>query len=94
MHVSVDSRRDNLPWSRRRAESQAAKEESSADKYLVMESAQWSRAQWCYWKRRLLLVTGSTSDKWSTGSKEATQDMVNLMDDIERSSSQLSPRQV
>jgi hypothetical protein len=90
LDVSVDPRRESLAWSRQRAESQAAKEESRADKYLVMESAQWSRAQWCYWKRRLLLVTGSTSEKWSCGTKEAARDMIDLMDQIERSSAQLS----
>jgi hypothetical protein len=87
--VSVDSSRNRLPWSRKQAELQAAKEESRADKYLVMESAQWSRAQWCYWKRRLLLVIGSTSEKWSRGSKEAAREMIDLMNGIERSSVQL-----
>ena len=87
--VSANPKSKRLPWYGKQSYSKAA-EETWEDMYLVRNAVQWSRARWCYWKRRLLLVTKSTNRRWSDGSKEAAQEMVSLMEEIERSSLQLS----
>lgn len=87
--VSANPKSKRLPWSGEQSYSKAT-EETWEDVYLERNSMQWSRARWCYWKRRLLLVIASTSARWSLGSKEAARQMVTLMERIERSSLKLS----